>query len=339
MAPVIRYVLLTAASANRVYAAAATRLAAAELAVFAGAGLRAAVEEIAPLSLAGVDYLGFATPGRLDDRDIAYLSNLSAAHALYELEDDLLRPVAMQPLARFDDDLISIQKYAGKTNERFTQLLLNVTLLGSTHAGRLLDGQLTVLDPVCGRGTTLNQALMYGYSAIGIDTDGKDFDLYSAFIRTWLKRKRVKHHAELSPVRKEKRTLARRLAVSLPDGQALTVFHADTLDAREFLRAGVADVVVADLPYGVSHGSRTGAGRLSRSPVDLVAAAVPVWARLIQPGGAVGISFNTHTAPRADLAAIMEAARLKVRTGPGYDDLEHWVDQSITRDVLVARKY
>ena len=50
----------------------------------------------------------------------------------------------------------------------------------------MLDRRLVVLDPLCGRGTTLNQALMYGYDAIGIDTDGKDFDIYSAFIRTWL---------------------------------------------------------------------------------------------------------------------------------------------------------
>jgi tRNA G10 N-methylase Trm11 len=180
---------------------------------------------------------------------------------------------------------------------------------------------------------------MYGYSAIGIDTDGKDFDLYAGFLRTWLKRKRVKHHAEVNPVRKDKRTLARRFAVDLPGGQALTVFHADTLDAREFLKGGVADVVVADLPYGVAHGSRTEKGRLSRSPVELVAAAAPVWAQLVPPGGAVGLAFNTHTAPRAALADALEAVGFKVRTGSGYDDLAHWVDQSITRDVLVARKY
>ncbi len=54
---------------------------------------------------------------------------------------------------------------------------------------------------------------MYGYDAIGIDIDGKDFDIYSAFIRTWLKRKRIKHQAEVTPVRKDKKNLARRLSV------------------------------------------------------------------------------------------------------------------------------
>ncbi len=338
---VIRYALLTAAAANRVYAAAATRLAAAELAVFADGPLRAGVTDIGPLTIANVGYLGFAAARPLDARDVAHLANLSAGYALYQVEDgDLLRPVPMFPLAHFDDDLLTIQKYAGKTNEQFTRLLLNVTLLASAHAGHLLERRLTVLDPLCGRGTTLNQALVYGYSAIGIDTDGKDFDLYSEFIRTWLKRKRIRHRAEVNPVRRDGRTVARRLAVTIGEDaeQALTVFHADTTDAREFLRAGAADVVVADLPYGVAHGSRTGGGRLSRSPLDLLRAAVPVWTQLIQPGGTVGVSFNTHTSPRERVVAVMADAGLRVSGGAGFDDLEHWVDQSITRDVVVARK-
>ena len=67
---------------------------------------------------------------------------------------------------------------------------MNVTVLA---AGRRLDGPLTVLDPLCGRGTTINQALMYGYDGIGIELDGKDVDAYAAFLKTWLRRKRIKH--------------------------------------------------------------------------------------------------------------------------------------------------
>ena len=84
-------------------------------------------------------------------------------------------------LARYDSDLITIPKYAGKTNEQFTKLLLNLTiLLARRPRRRMLDAQLVVLDPLCGRGTTLNQALMYGYDAIGIEIDGKDVEAYAA---------------------------------------------------------------------------------------------------------------------------------------------------------------
>ncbi|MEV7226435.1 MULTISPECIES: SAM-dependent methyltransferase [Polymorphospora] len=340
------YALLLAPSANRVYADAAGRMTRAELAVLAAAGvLDGPVGDIAEREIAGVGYVTFeATPSR---RDVDRLANLSAAYALFErVGDDLLRPVPLHPLARFDDDLITIPKYAGKTNEQFTRLLLNVTLLASASAPGMLDRQLVVLDPLCGRGTTLNQALMYGYDAIGVELDGKDVDAYSAFLRTWLKRKRLKHTAETTPVRRDRRLVARRFEAVLAGSkddyrsgatQRVTVLHGDTVRAREFLRAGCADVVVADAPYGVAHGSRTEQG-LSRRPLDLLAAAVPVWAELLRPGGAVGISWNTHVARRDEAAAVLADAGLVPVDGPGYLDFSHRVDQAIERDVLVARK-
>src|SRR6201991_594437 len=169
-----RYALLLAPSANRVYADQAARLSLAELAAFQSV-LSGDISDVSEMSLGGVSYLGFT--GDLSALDIAYLSNLSAAYAIFErVEDELLRPVELTPLARYDSDLITIPKYAGKTNEQFTKLLLNLTLLASAAADRFLDGPIVVGDPMCGRGTTLNQALMYGYDGIGIEIDGKDVE-------------------------------------------------------------------------------------------------------------------------------------------------------------------
>ncbi|HET8681650.1 MAG TPA: SAM-dependent methyltransferase [Micromonosporaceae bacterium] len=346
--PSRRYALLVAPSSNRVYGQAAPGLARAELAVFAETVLAAEVVGIGPRLRGGVPYLDFVTATPLSAVDVAYLSNLSCAYALFEVVEgevvegegggELLRPVELAPLARYDEDLVTIPKYAGKTNEQFTRLLLNVTVLASAKAPAMLAGGLAVLDPLCGRGTTLNHALRYGYDAVGIEVDGADVDAYAAFIKTWLRRKRVKHRAEMHPVRRDRRRVARCLDVVIGGDQRLTVFHADTLDARDFLRAGCVDVVVADTPYGVAHGSRTPDKGLSRRPLDLLAAAVPVWAELLRPGGALGVSWNTHVAARSAAAATLAAAGLEVVDSPGYRGFEHWVDQAITRDVLVARK-
>lgn len=343
----ISYALLLAPSANRVYADSASRLARAELAAFADSGvLDSAPEDLAEAELGGVPYVTFRAA--LSARDVAYLSNLSAAYALFErVDDELLRPVPLRPLRRFDDDLITIPKYAGKTNEQFTRLLLNVTLLASASAPDMLDRRLVVLDPLCGRGTTLNQALMYGYDGIGVELDGKDVDAYAAFLRTWLKRKRLKHTADTTPVRRDRRLAARRFDAVLAstkddyragDVQRVTVLHADTTQARDLLRAACADVIVADAPYGVAHGSRTRENGLSRRPLDLLAAAAPVWAALLRPGGALGISWNTHVAGREDAAKIFIDAGLVPVDTPTYRGFGHWVDQAITRDILVARK-
>ena len=338
--------MLLLPSANRVYASASPDLARAELAVFSESVLDGALSDAELTQRGGVPYLEF-TAEPLNPHATAFLANLSASYALFEADGELLRPVDLHRLDRYDDDLITIQKYPGKTNEQFTKLLLNVTLMASAFAPEMAGRALTVFDPLCGRGTTLNQALMYGYHAAGIDTDQRDFEAYSAFIRTWLKRKRIKHEVSFDgPVRRDGKVIGRRLqltmAASKDDqkaglGQRLDVVCADTLRAGEFFRPDTVDLVVTDAPYGVQHGSRS-AARLTGRPQDLLTAAVPVWARLLRPGGAVGIAWNTLVAPRAEAAAILATAGLDpVEHGP-YLNFRHRVDQAIVRDVLVARK-
>ncbi|SEL64884.1 TRM11 family SAM-dependent methyltransferase [Nonomuraea pusilla] len=335
-----RYALLILPASNRVYAESSVRLTRAELAVFSARGLDADVVDSDETTIGGVPYVTFETAAPLGEADVALLSNLSSAYALFGLEGDLLRPLTMRPRDRLSSDLITIQKYAGKTNENFTKLLLNVTLLAGDRG---LGERLSVLDPLCGRGTTLNQALMYGYDAYGIDVDVKDFEAYTGFIKTWLRNKRLKHTAETVPVRRERALVGRRLnvtfglskdAVKAGDVQRLSVVNADTLRGRDFFKPRSFDAVVTDTPYGVQHGSKGGGG-LSRSPLELLRQAVPVWAELLRPGGAIGVSWNTYGGKREDLAAILAAAGLEVMD---YPDFEHWVDQAITRDILVARK-
>lgn len=337
-----RYALLILPAFNRVYGASSIRLTRSELAVFGLRALEADVAAVEETFIGGVPYVTFETPAPLTDGDVAALSNLSSVYALFGVEGDLLRPLTMTPLDRLSSDLITIQKYAGKTNEHFTKLLLNVTVLASDFP---LDGRLSVFDPMCGRGTTLNQALMYGYDAYGVDVDGKDFEAYTGFLKTWLKNKRLKHTAETVPVRRERALVGRRLNVTFGltkeafkegDVQHVGVVNAETTRGREFFKPRSFDVIATDAPYGVQHGSRGGGGGgLSRSPLDLIRKAVPVWAELLRPGGAIGISWNTYGGTRDELAAILESAGLEVQKFP---DFEHWVDQAIIRDILIARR-
>jgi hypothetical protein len=346
-----RYALLILPSANRVYADASTALTVAELEAFGQAVLGGRIAGARTTTIAGVPYVTF-TADHLDARDTALLANLSSAYALFRVDGErgdgeVLRPVGLRPLDRFDDDLITIQKYQGKTNEQFTKLLLNVTLLASAFAPEMLDRKFTVLDPLCGRGTTLNQALMYGFDAAGIDLDAKDFDAYATFIETWLKRKRVKHHAERARLRLGGKVTGRRLRISLAADkddyksgltQRLDLVNADTARAAEFFKPETFDLVVTDAPYGVQHGSRTAAKGLARSPAGLLAAAAPAWAGLLRSGGACGISWNTLVARRDEAAGILADAGLDPVDAEPYLGFRHRVDQAIVRDILVARK-
>jgi hypothetical protein len=315
------FVALPPASTNRVYGASRYDLAAAELSFVLGA----AVE---PVRLGGLDYLSFD----LDNLDVGVLSNLSGVHALFERHGDLLRPVEVTPLQRCDDDLVTIPRYAGKTNEHFTKLLVNVTLAAAGAWPRVLAGEtVTLLDPVCGRGTTLGQAMVYGLDAWGIELDRKDVEAYQAFLLRWLRDHRVKHRSEVSRTTVPGFGRVERLHVGYGPGRTVDVVHADTTDAARHVRRRSIDVLVADLPYGVQHGSRTGAG-LARSPGRLLAEALPGWVSLIRPGGALGLAWNLRTLDRAAVEEHLVVEGLVVRP----ERFEHVVDRSITRDLVVA---
>jgi hypothetical protein len=299
--------MLLAPSANRVYTQSSAALAVAEMKAF---GVQAETTV-----LGGHSYVEF-------DGDASRLGNLSSAYAFFERQGELLKPIEVSTLDKFDDDLLTIQKYAGKTNEHFTKLLLNVTALASDHD--FLSHRFVVLDPVAGRGTTLNQALMYGWDAIGIEIDRKDVDAYEAFVKTYLRRKRIKHTADMTPVRREGKRLGRRFEAVIDGTQRLTMFEADTTRARQLMKANSVDLIVGDLPYGVVHSAR-----------DLLKTALPQWVELLRRGGAIGVSWNTHHAPREQAVQLLEAHDLDVVDDGGF---AHRVDQGITRDIVVARK-
>ena len=375
-----RYAFLVLPSHNRVYADAAPSMARAELAVLAAALPDAMLDagSVGEEVIGGVPYVTFEA-GELSQRDADLLANLSSLYALFEVRGDLprpvLQPVPLRRLDRYDADLLTILKYAGKTNEQFTKLLLNVTLASSAFAGEAGTRRLAVLDPLCGRGTTLNQALMYGFDAYGADVDARDIEAYAVFIQRWLKDKRLKHQAGFFPVRRDRRVVARRLTAQFAatkdeykagDIQRLDVVEADTSRIGEFFRKESVNLVVADLPYGVQHGSHAGshvaghvgthaaghvgshaAGRagggdrarpLTRNPLDLLRTAAPAWAKALRPGGALGISWNTRVARREEAADALSAAGFEVLDSPAYHGFRHRVDQAINRDILVARK-
>ena len=349
------YLLLLRPAPNRVYGKDAGALNTAELSVLDDGALGGALRAIGPAVVAGVEYVRFETGADLTADQVGLLSNLSSAFALFRagdegsLESIALRPVALSPVAHLDDDLLTILRYKGKTNEQFTKLLTNVTLAASSHASDWPGRRLRILDPVCGRGTTLNQGLVYGFDVDGIEIDRVAYDAYRTFLVTWLKDKRFKHQVHTMPVRRDGKIAGRRLEVvfardkdeyKADDVQRVRLVNDDTLHAAEHYRKPVFDAVIADLPYGVQHASRAkpdGRAR-SRTPEELLAAALPGWTGAMKAGAAIGMSWNTKVMPRANVVELLGAHGLTVRDAPPYSGFEHRVDAAITRDLVVATK-
>ena len=330
------FAVLVLPSANRVYAQAAPALLAAELAALDALALGGRLTDIAVTDIAGVAYVTFG--GELDDDALAVVSNLSTRYAIFERDGDALRPVGASALDRWDDDLVTIQRYPGKTNEQLTRLVLNLTIAASSGAGAFTGrARPRVLDPLCGRGTTLNTAVLCGLDAAGIDQDRKDVDAYLQFFTTWLKDKRAKHTSRRTGVRTALSFAADKEAQKDGQGQEVVIAADETTRAVEHLGKASVDAIVTDLPYGVQHGASGPAG-LRRSPADLLTAALPVWRTVLRSGGAIGISWNTKVLPRPDLTNALTDAGFHVVEGDAFLRFAHRVDQSIERDVVVARK-
>ncbi len=325
--------LLRTPSANRVYAGESAALSAAELEICAPFASGITDEE-----LAGVGYLGFRADA-LTSEQLEIISAQSTAFALFERQHDLLRPVALPQVAVLDDDLISIPKYQGKTNEQFTRLLLNVTL---ASVERPASGPRQVLDPLAGRGTVLDSALLLGHDGYGVDADDKAFEQMAAFHKTWLRRKRLKHTADISPVRRDGKTVGRRFDASIRLENRtlqLTFFTGDTRDSAKLFGKKKFDAIVTDAPYGVVHGSSTdvrGGGKRDRTPARLLNDAIEVWASQLMHGGALGLSWNTFGMPREDLVEALQRAGLTVKADGPWERFAHRVDASIRRDLVVA---
>ena len=340
--------VLRAPSANRVYASRSGPLAAAEAHWVLGAHL-GAPSRVTERAVGGMDALRIEGLEFGDGDALRLLGSLSGTLGVLEQVDGgageegpLLRPLDIPSVLRHPDDLETILKYPGKTNEQFTALLVNLAAALSTRRAGLFDGTLTLLDPLCGRGTTLNRALRLGLSPLGAEIDRKDVEAYRAFLATWLRTHRYKHTVTDGRLTRHGKQLGIRIDAELaPDkqaqregrGQTLTVYGCDTRELAHLLPARSVDAIVGDLPYGVQHGGRSAAG-WQRSPLEVLAEAAPGWRSLLRDGGGMALAVNRHTLARSDATAVLADAGLRVISADGA--FRHRVDQSIDRDVLLA---
>jgi SAM-dependent methyltransferase len=322
-----------------VYAGEAPRLGAAELRILLAASGAECEPEV--VEVAGIRYVRFELAEA--DGHARSIAHHSAAMALFEEHDGLLRPIALPRTDLLEDDLVTIPKYAGKTNEQLTRLLLNVTL----SQVRSVRSRPSVLDPLCGRGTTLLTGWLRGCDVAGVEADEKAVEAMAAYVTGYLRRKRLKHQAGMSPVRREGRSLGRRFDAEVTVGdQTLTmgVFTGDTRQSAALWGKRRFDAIVTDAPYGIVHGSQSdvrgaATGRKGeRSAAGLLRASIPVWVSQLRPGGALGLSWNTYGLSREDLVAELAAAGLAVRDDGPWRGFSHRVDSSIQRDLVVAVK-
>ena len=335
------FALLARESSNRVFGTFAPELLAAEIAAigphFSNGLTNIEVAEIGGLPCVKFD-LDVANEG-----DVFLASNLALGRGLFGVRPDgALYPLAYRPLEFFDTDLITIQRYAGKTNEQFTHLLVNLALAESKSAHRRAEAgeSVRLLDPVAGRGSTLNRGLTYGFDVAGVEVEESSVDQYRQFLSTYLKDHRIKHKVESERIRKGSHAGSAafdvRIRPNRPDELRRVRMVRGSTDASVGLFPGQKfDVLAGDLPYGVHHNARSEKASAARSPERLVADALPSWRKIMANGASLGLSWNVQTLSRENLANVLVDGGFEVVRVPA--SFEHVVDRRITRDVIVSR--
>ncbi|MCI5847596.1 MAG: hypothetical protein MRZ98_08120 [Clostridiales bacterium] len=292
--------------------------------------------------IAGEPFLVFEA-GEMPEQVWRAVSGHSSICFAARLEGDALLPLERAAGSVMPDDLPHVLKYKGKTNADFTYLMLNCARAASAFAREA--GPLCVLDPMCGKGTSLFCALCQGHNAVGIETDAKSLQEADQYFERSLKWHKVKHKRTVKSYTLPKGGAVRAVEYeAAPDARAmregrrlgLKLLCGDAARAGEMARPGTAHLVVSDLPYGVQHAPREGGGMSSLR--RLLERALPGCTEALKIGGAMALSFNENTLSRRDVMEAMEQAGLTVLRDPPYNDFAHWVEQAVERDMVVAVK-
>lgn len=334
------YAFLLWPHANTRYVASLRKLAYQELhCMLKACGIPA---EISWIVLGGAPWLHVSCT-TLSSSALRLISGHSSIYMGATLESRLLRPLEYMEPDYLPPDMAEVLKYKGKTNASFTGLMLNCALCASAFAHA--QEPLHIMDPMCGKATGLFCAITRGHNATGIEIDGKDVQEAGDYIGRYLQLHRIKHKAVKGsmtlPGGKSAPYTAWQFAdtnehYQAGDTRTLKLIHGDTLQSSAMLKKQSVHLMIADLPYGVQHAPRQ--EKHTDGFLPLMKKALPGWHEVLKPGGAIALSFNTYTLKKADLTNELHKAGFVVLTEDPYNDFEHWVEQAVVRDLVVAVK-
>ena len=293
--------------------------------------------EVNTESMGGAEFLTFECRP-LSERELSLLSTHSSVVFIGEKIDGLIRPLDYSSMNYLGEDLPEILKYKGKTSVSFTRMMINIALSLSPFV--LSDTPLTILDPVCGKGTSCFCALQTGMNAIGMDTNQKILHEAADYFSRYMKFHQYKHSSHSFsetagnsslPV-KEFSFSDTREHYQQKDCRFFRLASGDTAMAPALCRHLPVHLLIADLPYGIQHAPQY--GRKPESFHSLLSRALPAWKKALLPEGVVAVSFNTLTFPTRQVINIARDSGFTPVEGNIYSCLRHEVEQAVVRDVV-----
>jgi len=261
------------------------------------------------------------------DEQLATLSALSFVYGIFEYQHEQLVPLPIEPQFNLHEDFVFGAKFKGKTNEILTQLLINVGLQSIRYKN---IAELKLLDPMCGRATTLLWGMRYGMKTKGIEQDAKALADIRLNVKKWCKVHRQKHQFSDGFVggKSTKGNTGKFIEFTAAD-TSMRVITGDAANTASLLKNEKFHLIVSDLPYGIQHFTTS----QTRNPLEVLQACAKGWIESLRPGGVMVLAFNRNIPKRKELIAVFADPRLDVLefTAP------HQMSESIVRDIVVFR--
>lgn len=301
-------------------------------------------ENVAITKQSKATYLTFEMVSKLVPEVKESIYKLSFFYALFEvLDGGIHKPVDIDYVPNFEEDLSIRLKYSGKTNEIITRMMLMMAYHLSDYVGTKKP---RVLDPLCGRGTTLFEGMISGFDAYGVERDQKAFLDMSTYITRYIKEARIKHTNVRGKVIHDREVLGESYELQYAntkekykakDVNELKVVRCNTTKFRGAFRQNSMHLIVADLPYNVQHSGKE-AGPKSEGLSGLLDKGLLEWTLFLKKGGVIALSWNTYTDTRESFIELLTKHGYEVFNESMYKNLKHRVSQAITRDIIFAKK-
>lgn len=264
---------------------------------------------------------------QLPQTKLSHLARLSFVQGVFIYENGALTPIEIDAGFNLHSDFVFGSKYKGKTNEVLTQLLLNV---GLSYTKEKDLSKLKLLDPMCGRGTTLMWAMRYGIKSKGIEQDANAILDFRTFAKKWTKLHRQKHVLKEGFIGKANKQNKGKFVDFTTNDVTTRIINGNATTACDLLKREKQHLIISDIPYGVQHFTT----EKTRNPIAVLTECAPQWVELLHKGGVLVIAFNKYIPKRKELIAVFEDAGL---TALDFE-APHRMSESIYRDIVVLRK-
>jgi hypothetical protein len=287
------------------------------------------------VTIAGRSYLLADLTSDLTESQTGALAEMGATSAFFWYHQSIggvtgpfLQPIETPSTAFLPPEIVEARRYRGKTNELFSRVMINIARW--TRPAR----PSRLLDPLMGGGTFLFIAMQLGMDVIGIDRDRTTVESTDTFLSAFLRESGIHFQRKAERVTGGRRTIFTIPLASKESRRHAALVHGDSREAPTLLKGlpggARADLLVADLPYGIQHTGQVG---------SLLREALPAWHAVAAPDAVMALAWDATRLSRGTITEWIEIDGLwSVMRGGPWESLAHGVDRVIKqRDVIVAR--